>query len=77
MKLEWLDEPIGNMESPSLYYKFARWFLRRELTYKDVYLITVGLLRRKKGEEQAREIALNNILKIYKKNKGRLPEGVE
>lgn len=77
MNLEWLDETIGELEKPSLYYRFARWFLKRELTYKDIYLITVGLLRRKEGEEKARELALQSVLKLYKNKHNKLPEGVE
>lgn len=75
--LEWLDEEVDLGKSVNGLYKLACFLLRKKkLTYKDFYLISIGLNKHKYGGEKARERALQTILKAYKKNHyGKLPIG--
>ncbi len=77
--LEWMLEKVPEIKGHSFFYKlvcFCTFRQRRKMNYKDLFVLFYGLHRRKLGERKAKEKALNTILKIYKENNGKLPEGL-
>lgn len=77
--LEWMLEKVPEIKGHSFFYKlvcFCTFRSKRKMNYKDLFVLFYGLHRRKLGERKAKEKALNTILKIYKENNGKLPEGL-
>lgn len=75
--LSWMDEKIDRMEKSGRIYRLVCFFLHRKLSYKEFYMILVGLNRRKVGEKVAKKIAFARVIEAYRYlHDGNLPEGV-
>ena len=73
-KWPWLDDEIVSMKKGGAIYRFFRFFLRRRLKYKELYLILVELYRSKLGPKAAKELSLARVLAVYRENNGKFPE---
>lgn len=65
MSEEWLKEVITNLPNHNFIYRVVCFFVRRKLTYQEMYAILVKLNKGKFGDK-AKEMSLKKILSIYK-----------
>ena len=79
-KLAWMNEKIQSVEHSNWLYKLCCFFLgkrKEKLTYEEMFLLLYGLNRNKLGDYKAKFQAMNQILKIYKYQNNKLPDGIE
>ena len=79
LDFSWLDEDIDKMKGGGFILRFCLFILRKKkLKYRELYMLLVGINRRKLGEQKAKEMALYRTLKVYKENHNdKLPIGIE
>ncbi len=66
--MEWFDEKIEYIEGDRFIYKLVCFFLggfKRRLSYKELYILLYNINKQKLGEENAKRLSMNKILKIY------------
>lgn len=67
--MEWFDEKIEEIKDDRFLYKIICFLLggfKHRLSYKELYLLLIGINRRKLGDEKAKIKAMERIIKIYK-----------
>ena len=75
-ELEWMNETIERLEKNNGIYKFACFLIGRKLTYKEMFMLLENINRKKMGEEGSRKFALYQVIKIYKFQNKKLPDGI-
>lgn len=73
-ELKWLNEKIEKLEKNNGLYKFACFVIGRKLSYKEMYMVLEKINRKNLGE-RSKVFAMNQIIKIYKFQNGKAPEG--
>lgn len=79
INVDWLDEKVTKIDGHKFLYNFICFFtfrMRRKIRYKDLFLVYYGVHRKNLGEENAKKKALNSVLKVYKENNNKLPDGI-
>lgn len=79
LNLEWMDEKVQNIKGHNFLYNFMCFItfrLMRKMKYKELFLVYYGIHRKSLGEKKAKQKALDTILKIYKQNNGKMPDGI-
>lgn len=77
--LTWMEDKVQEIKNHKFLYKFMCFITfrrKRKLNYKELYLIYYGIHRKKIGEQQAKKKSFDTILKIYKENNGKMPDGI-
>lgn len=81
LNTDWIKETIPKMEYCNWLYNFICFCLgksKRKMTYEEMYVFFYGLYRKKHGEENAKEMALAQILNTYKYlHNNNLPNGIK
>lgn len=73
----WLNEEVSSVNNRDRIYKLICFFIRRKLTYKELYIILSNLNKKKLGSQLSKEKALEKVVEIYKKNNNKLPNFYE
>lgn len=75
--LRWMDEPAIGIGAPGWLKFMVRLFVarrRKDITYKEYFLILYGLNRGKLGDRPAKERAMRKVMEIYYKNHKKYPD---
>lgn len=78
MNLEWMNEPIPNIEKGNWMYSIICFLMgrrKKKLTYREYMMLLYELNRKKLGENESNKRAIIRSLDIYKyHHNGNLPE---
>ena len=74
--LDWMDGTVESVPSMNWLYRLCCILLfKKRMTYNELYVLLYGINKRKIGEDNAKRLAMNQVLKTYKHlNNNKLPE---
>ena len=75
--IAWTKEEVEFLPFPRWIYRVICFMLhKKKLTYQEVFMLVYGMNKRR-GEEKAKEYAIQKMIRIYELNNNKLPEGIE
>ena len=78
MDTTWMNESVASVPRNNWLYRLSCFFLlRKRLRYSDLFLILLRLNEKRLGYEESRKRSFQEILRIYKYNNNKLPNGIE
>jgi hypothetical protein len=78
--LSWWEEKVEKVPSKNWLYKIICFFLRRKLTYKELYVFYIEINNGNSVEESAKPIkkrCFEEILNVYSFNNNKIPKEME
>lgn len=76
----WWEEKVEKVPSKNWLYKTICFFLRRKLTYKELYVLYIEINNGNSVEESAKPIkkrCFEEILNVYSFNNNKIPKEME
>ena len=64
--IKWMEEPIKKVPFNKWLFKILCFFMRKQLTYKDLYIFYTNVYNK---TENYKMKAMNNVINIYEYNK--------
>ena len=74
--LSWMEGTVESVPSMNWLYRICCILLfRKRMTYNELFMLLYGINKRALGEQDAKILAMNQVLKTYKHlNNNKLPE---
>ena len=79
LNLDWMNEKVQCIKEHNFLYNFMCFItfrMRKKMNYRELFLIYYGIHRKNLGEKKAKQKALDTVVKIYKQNNGKIPNGI-
>lgn len=76
-KIRWIDTEVKNVKSHKWLFKLLKFLLRKNITYKDIYIFYTHVYDFKENDIlEIKRKSMEAILAIYQYNNGELPENI-
>lgn len=75
--VSWMEERVDSVPYRNGLYKFCCFMLgraKKKMTYNDIFVLLYGLHKRKAGSDEAKRLALQEVVGIYEHLNNKLPE---